>query len=203
MKNKGSNFFWPSYADLMTSLFFIMLVLYVLTFVKLRLQQQATEEQLQKIKEIQAAVQELPEEYFTYQPEHKRFILNQQIRFDMKESDIKELDKAYLLNVGQSIVSLVDRLKSKYQDQNIKYLIVIEGMASNYPYSRNFPLSYERALSLFHLWKINGIEFDPTICEVQIAGSGTGGVGRFSGAEEYKNQQFLIQVVPKIGEIEL
>ncbi|WP_299989374.1 hypothetical protein [uncultured Pontibacter sp.] len=203
MKSKGSNFFWPSYADLMTSLFFIMLVLYVLTFVKLRLQQQATEEQLNKIKEIQAAVQELPQEYFTYQPEHKRFILNQQIGFESKESDIREGDKEYLITVGNSIVSLVERLKTKYQDQNIKYLIVIEGMASNIPYSRNFPLSYERALSLFHLWKLNGIEFDPTICEVQIAGSGTGGVGRYSGNEEYKNQQFLIQVVPKIGEIEL
>ena len=69
MKTKETDFFWPSYTDLMTSLFFIMLVLYVFTFVKLRLQQQATEEQLNKIKQIQNMVKELPKEYFTYQPE--------------------------------------------------------------------------------------------------------------------------------------
>lgn len=33
-KNKP-DFFWTSYTDLMTSLFFIMLTLYVLTYVKL------------------------------------------------------------------------------------------------------------------------------------------------------------------------
>ena len=52
MKGKGSDFFWPSFTDLMTSLFFIMLVLYVLTYLKLTNQQKATEQQLNKIKEI-------------------------------------------------------------------------------------------------------------------------------------------------------
>ena len=32
---KSNDSFWPSYTDLMTSLFFIMLVLYVLTYVRL------------------------------------------------------------------------------------------------------------------------------------------------------------------------
>jgi hypothetical protein len=63
MKGKDSGFFWPSFADLMTSLFFIMLVLYVLTYLKLtnerriiENQKKVTEQQLNKINEIQKAL---------------------------------------------------------------------------------------------------------------------------------------------------
>ena len=40
------SFFWASYADLMTSLFFIMLTLFVLTIVMLKRQSEATETEL-------------------------------------------------------------------------------------------------------------------------------------------------------------
>ncbi|HEY0429967.1 MAG TPA: hypothetical protein VGC76_19440 [Pyrinomonadaceae bacterium] len=203
MKVKNTGFFWASFTDLMISLFFIMLVLYVLTFVKLKTQQKITEEQLNKMKEIQAAVKELPQEYFTYQSEFKRFSLNKQIQFPKGKSDITGDYREYLLNVGRSIESLVSKLKSKYQNENIKYLIVIEGMASIDGYTLNDELSYQRALALARFWKENNIVFDTNFCELQIAGSGTGGIGRYTGAEEYKNQRFLIQIVPKIGDIEV
>lgn len=202
MKVKSGSFIWASFTDLMISLFFIMLVLYVLTFVRLKIEQKATEQQLNKIKEIQAAVKELPQEYFTYQPEFKRFSLNKQIQFPKGKSDITTEYQSYLLNVGKSIDSLISKLKSKYKNENIKYLIVIEGMASIDGYSLNDELSYQRALALSRFWRENNITFDPNFCELQIAGSGTGGIGRFTGNEEYKNQRFLIQIVPKIGDIE-
>ena len=202
MKVKHTGFFWASFTDLMISLFFIMLVLYVLTFVRLKTQQKVTEDQLNKMKEIQAAVKELPQEYFTYQSEFKRFSLNKQIQFPKGKSDITGDYRDYLLNVGKSIESLISKLKSKYQNDNIKYLIVIEGMASIDGYSLNDELSYQRALALARFWKDNNIVFDTKFCELQIAGSGTGGVGRFTGNEEFKNQRFLIQIVPKIGDLE-
>jgi len=202
MKQKESNFFWTSYTDLMTSLFFVMLALYVLTVAVLRYQQKATEEQLRKIKEIQNATKSLPSEYFEYQPEYKRFTLKNQVNFPSKKADIPKADYPYLIQVGQSIQQLIETLKAKYKGDNIKYLIVIEGMSSNIAYSENYQLSYDRALSLFRLWQEQNIQLDPTICEVMIAGSGTGGVGRFAGAKEVMNQRFLIQIIPKIGRIE-
>lgn len=201
MSKQRHNLFWPSYADLMTSLFFIMMALYVLTFLKLKFQQQATEEQLNKIKEIQKSVKELPEKYFQYQAEYKRFTITQQIQFEKKQCVINPLDYDYLYNVGVSIRNLIISLKKKYPGNDIRYLLVIEGMASQDNYEKNYPLSYERALALFTFWRNKGIIFDEKICEVQIAGSGTGGVGRFNNGEEYKNQRFLIQIVPKIGNI--
>jgi outer membrane protein OmpA-like peptidoglycan-associated protein len=202
MKHKESNFFWTSYTDLMTSLFFVMLALYILTVAVLRNQQKATEEQLNKIKEIQNATKALPEKYFEYQSEYKRFTLKTQVSFSSESADIPQKDIRYLIDIGRSIQELVDKLKVKYNNTDIKYLIVIEGMASKDSYKDNYPLSYKRALSLYNFWKKTRITFDPSVCEVIISGSGTEGVGRFKDEEEYKNQRFLIQIIPKIGKIE-
>jgi len=200
---KNNNIFWISYSDLMTSLFFIMLVLFVVTIGYLQFQKKATEKQLEKIQELQTAVQNLPEDYFVYQPNFKRFKLIKQIQFESGSPYIQPQYHKYLIDVGNSINNLIDSLYSneKYKNFDIKYLVVIEGMASKDSYQYNFNLSYERALALYNFWKMKGIIFEPEKCEVQIAGSGTEGVREFSGKDEYKNQQFLIHIVPKIGKI--
>ena len=46
MAEKKESFFWTSYSDLMTSLFFIMLTLFVLVIVLLHKRMEATEKQL-------------------------------------------------------------------------------------------------------------------------------------------------------------
>jgi len=201
MSTKSASFFWPSYTDLMTSLFFIMLVLYVLTFLDLTNQKKVTEQQLEQIKEIQNAVTELPKEFFAYDESFKRYSLTKNIEFDIGRAVIKAQDVDYLVNVGKSISDLIDTLKTKYKDQDIKYVLVIEGMASNDRYVDNYPLSYLRAWAVVKLWERMGIMPDQEVCEVQIAGSGTGGIGRFPSSEESRNQRILIQIVPKIGEL--
>lgn len=203
MTAKGTGFFWPSFADLMTALFFIMLVLYVLTYLKLTNQQRATEQQLNKIKEIQAAVKELPQDYFQYDSEYKRFSLVQNIEFERGQDIIKPKYEQYLIDVGVSIKDLISNLKNEYAQQDIKYVVIIEGMASNDNYFDNYPLSYKRAWAVMKLWQRENVMPDQSVCEVQVAGSGTGGIGRFPNNEEFKNQRILIQIVPKIGEITL
>lgn len=59
MKNKKESFFWTSYSDLMTSLFFIMLTLFVLVIVLLHKRMEATEQQLTEIKKVEASTREL------------------------------------------------------------------------------------------------------------------------------------------------
>ncbi|HMP30410.1 MAG TPA: hypothetical protein PKD85_12470 [Saprospiraceae bacterium] len=203
MKGKGSDFFWPSFTDLMTSMFFIMLVLYVLTYIKLTNQQKATKQQLKKIKEIQAAVTELPKTYFQYDSIYKRFSLVQNVEFEKGKDVIKGSDELYLINVGNSIRNLINNLKIKYSNQDIKYVVIIEGMASIDNYPDNFPLSYKRAWAVLKLWQNKNIVPDQSVCEIQVAGSGTGGIGRYSTSEEARNQRILIQIVPKIGEIKI
>jgi len=200
---KKNNIFWISYSDLMTSLFFVMLVLFVVTVGYLKSVVDATTEQLEKIQELQTAVQELPTKYFQYQPEYKRFKLNKQIQFDTGRATINSEYKPYLLEVGRSISALIDTLNNhkEYNKFDIKYLVVIEGMASKDNYKLNYELSYERALALYRLWKSNKIKFNPETCEIQISGSGIEGIREYSGKDEYKNQQFLIHIIPKMGKI--
>lgn len=202
MKSRESSFFWTSYTDLMTSLFFVMLALYVMTVGVLKYEQGATKEQLKKITEIQNATSGLDTNYFQYQEEYKRFSLREQIQFQRESAVIPPNEYSYLVKVGKSIERFVeDSLKTKYINDRIKYLIVIEGMASQDNYKHNDRLSYERALALRELWRTFGVNLDPEVCEVIIAGSGIEGVGRFPGPDA-RNQRILIQIVPKIGRIE-
>ena len=94
----------------------------------------------------------------------------------------------------------------QYKSMDITYLVVIEGMASKDNYYDNDGLSYKRALSLYYLWKRNGISFEKSQCEVQVAGSGIRGRGRYNESnmnpeDEVKNQRIIIQIVPKISHI--
>lgn len=227
---KKNNFFWVSYADLMTSLFFIVLVLFGLSWAlyktsdedilknkMLELEKEITQlkqrnqglmdtlgivkvqaGEARKIQEIKKAINSLPSSYFIFDDVYQRHQLNKNISFAVGSSVIDSTEYSYLRNVGNELVALINRLK-KEQDQNIRYLVIIEGMASKDSYVRNYELSYERALSLFRLWEKEGIQFDKNRCEIQIAGSGVGGIGR--ALNEQSNQRFLIQIIPKIGQI--
>lgn len=196
---KGNNFFWISFADLMTSLFFLLLVLFgISTYFA-----QVSYKKLEEIKKINAATKDLNRSYFEYSSRYKRYKLKRQIQFDNKSAIIDTIDINYLKNVGKEVETLINKLNStpEYKNRKVVYLIIIEGMASNFKYTRNFELSYERALSVYRLWKNSltsqSILFKPDICEIQITGSGEDGIREFTGINEIKNQQILIHIIPK------
>ena len=221
MKKQSGSYFWPSYSDLMTSLFFIMLVMFILTIVSLRNSlleaerlRKISDEQLKSIQQIQEAVNQLPTEYFEEDVTNKRWVLKRSFspKFNAADYNIGQLnDTTNLVKVGQSLMDVIDKLNQmkndhKYKDMDITYLVVIEGMASKDNYFDNDALSYKRALSLYYLWRRNGISFEKSQCEVQISGSGVRGRGRFNAdglhpEEEVRNQRIMIQIVPKIGNL--
>ena len=227
-KKTKQSFFWVSYSDLMTSLFFIMLLLFVLASGGMYLDKEATEEQLKKIEEIQEAVKQLPTQYFYEDSINHRWTLKKEFSpmFNPRDFNIYALnDTAKLIQVGQSLKKVIDNLNklkstTKYKDMNISYLVVIEGMASKDDYYDNDALSYKRALSLYYLWKNHNIIFEDSQCEVQISGSGIRGIRpfnteyyealkkgepyaerKFKANEEKKNQCIIIQIIPKISHI--
>lgn len=221
MKKKSGSHFWPSYSDLMTSLFFIMLVMFVLTIVSLRNSlleaerlRKISEEQLRSIQQIQEAVNQLPTDYFEEDATNKRWVLKRSFspKFNTRDFNISVLnDTTSLVKVGNSLMGVIDNLNRmkndpKYKDMDITYLVVIEGMASKDNYYDNDALSYKRALSLYYLWRRNGISFEESQCEVQISGSGVRGRGRFNAdglhpQDEVRNQRIIIQIVPKISNL--
>ncbi len=227
-KKKKESFFWISYSDLMTSLFFILLVLFVLSSTGLYMSEQATRKQLDKINDIQEAVNRLPKKYFQEDSINKRWTLLEKYtpHFASKDATIPPADTAQIISIGQSLMQVVDSLNAlksteKYSGLDVKYMVVIEGMASNIRYDRNDELSYNRALAVYYLWKRNNIDFENSNCEVQISGSGTRGIRPYNTTfyealkkgykdaakhydlhEEEKNQCIIIQIIPKISNIE-
>lgn len=221
MAKSKESFFWVSYSDLMTSMFFIMLILFLLStggmYYQMKIAEEqriATEKEMQKISEIREAANQLPEKFFELD-DNKRWSLRWEYapQFNKMDAHIETLnDTTKLLDVGQSLMGVVDKLNRKKQEADFKgmditYLVVIEGMASKDNYWDNDRLSYSRALNLYYLWKRNGIDFENSQCEVQISGSGVRGLGRYNSSgtnpeDEEKNQRILIQIIPKIGKIE-
>lgn len=198
MKKQKESFFWTSYSDLMTSLFFIMLVLFVLVIVLLHKRMEVTEQQLADIEKVVNSTKDLSREYFTYRPEYKKYVLNIKVEYPVGLSSIKNIDdktKEELYAAGVEIKNFLLR------HHDAQYILVIEGQASNLRdgFSANYPLSYDRAYGLFKYWtEDRHLDFGDN-CEIQISGSGDGTLDTRSmrEADEKKNQRFLIQILPK------
>jgi hypothetical protein len=205
MSSHKESFFWTSYSDLMTSLFFVMLVLFVFTVGKLNKRNSVTQQKLDRIKQIEASTKSLDKTFFIYDSVGKKYKLNIQCQFARGSSDIFNLNnkdyngeftRKQLRQAGFVINSFL-----KNNSQN-RYIIIIEGQASKDNYINNYQLSYERALSLVKFWKGEGIDFiDNSVdrnCEIQIAGSGD---GRLTSEHRAKylaaDQQFIIYLLPK------
>jgi hypothetical protein len=203
---KKRDFFWLSYSDLMTSLFFVMLVLFILVFSmqnKLIDELTADKKELERIKEIEKTVNNIDKSYFRYDSINKKHILNMSFLYLTGSNDITKIfpdKRSDLINAGKAIKDLI--LKYPETD-NIKYLVVVEGQASNDGWNGNDDLSYHRAQSLVNLWKANNVGLEKLKnCEIIIAGSGVKGIPREQPDTPPANQRFLITIVPKIGEME-
>ena len=209
-KQKNDTYFWTSFSDLMTNLFFIMLVLFVLTIAllhskidKAERERNATKEQIKKIKEIENATNNIDTNYFEYKETYKKHIIKIEAKFDKDEFEkdkiIPQSAIRGLVNAGESIQDSIYSISNKFP--KIQYLLIIEGQASKDKATEqhNYELSYKRAYTLKKTWNDENIDFGKN-CEIIISGSGTGGTMRDS--IEKNNQRFLIHIVPKPGIIE-
>ena len=159
---------------------------------------ETTEKQLEEIKKVEASTKDLNPKYFNYRPEYKKYVLNIEVNFPTGSGNLSKIDSAKLeplYDAGKEIQQFISK------HENYQYLLIVEGQASFYRdgYRRNYELSYERALGLIRYWmQQRGLDFGKN-CEIQIAGSGDGELNTHSMRErdEYKNQRFLIHVLPK------
>lgn len=207
---KKESFFWTSYADLMTGLFFVMLVLFVLVIVLLHnkiSEQDVKLEEFRKIEEIKKSINEIDSAYFKYSFKLKKHIFNVSVEYPRghyEVRDIKNFDslKPKIEEAGRKIEEMIQKFTT---EENIQYLVIIEGQASKDSYHvndyyNNNVLSYLRALKLKEFWESRGIRLGRIAnCEIVVAGSGEGGVPR--DKNERNNQRFLIHIIPKTGEI--
>lgn len=215
MSKQSRDFFWPSYVDLMTVLFLVMLVLFVLSF-KLfqdkdqenrdniaRLQVEVQEKR--KLDEIKAALSRLDDKYFQYNEQYKRHELLVDVLFEQSSAEIPQRARAPLRRAGENLSQVINSI----EEEDVKYLIVIDGRAASFPKGdpRNITqreyalqLSYQRALALLDFWQSQGIKFPRDRVELIAAGSGFEGAGRKG---DIRDRRFVIQILPKVGALDV
>ena len=225
-KNKKESFFWTSYSDLMTSLFFIMLVLFVLSLAIIK---QSARESNRKLEELLLSVQtsldsvqvsneqltrilKIDEQFkplqesglFKYYPETRKFVAKDLIGQEIFKPNSVIIKSEFIeptLKVGRQLERTLSELS---QNKGFKYLLVIEGnMANTYDhrYSKDAEISYvdsyKRALAVYDLWRTHDINLRKYGVEVLICGSGMNGLDR-DRVEDY-NKRFTIQIIPKVS----
>ena len=215
--NKKS-LFWTSYSDLMTSLFFAMLVLFVVVVVAMGFVNKQLKEALNRAEitiEQQNQVLRLQEQFQTlagstsldYDEEKRMFYAKDFVGieiFQPNEAEIKQEFINKVDEVGKDIKNIIDSLNKA--NSNFKYQLVIEGTAA-IPYKElrastynkdnydMYLLSYRRALALYKRWQ--HLNFRKSNTEIIIAGSGFNGINRDKVLED-NNKRFVIQIIPKI-----
>lgn len=225
--------FWPSYVDIMTTLFAIMMVLFTISYgrfkgrerslVEINDSLQVFKDKYNEIRSIYAAVENINPQYFEFNPTYVKHIFKIQVTYQRGQFDLYRLEddangnasradslRQQIVKAGEEIRSTIVKLQENDSiNQDIKYLVVIEGQASKDGFNtddwhNNNVLSYQRALALHQFWRDKaGIDFsNMEKCELVISGSGEGGVPR-DLLRETNNQRFLIHIVPVIGNIHL
>lgn len=220
MADKGNkkSLFWTSYSDLMTSLFFSMLVLFVVVVVAMGTVNKQLKDALNRANitiEQQNQVLKLQEQFRTlanstsldFDEEKRMFYAKDFVGIEIFESESPEIKPEYIDkvdNVGKDIKRIIDSLSKS--SSNFKYQLVIEGTAA-IPYKElragtynkdnydMYLLSYRRALALYKRWQ--HLNFRDSNTEIIIAGSGFNGINRDKKIED-NNKRFVIQIIPKI-----
>lgn len=198
-KNNGS--FWPSYVDIMTTLFAITLILFAVSFSRFKIKERQLESlvnEYENIITVYSTVGSIDStKYFGYNDQYLKHLFTVDVEYPQKEYKIDrlkldEIDKDAADNKRDSIIqaglivkeTIMKLEKSDSIKSNIKFLVVIEGQASKVGFNiddwhNNYTLSYLRAQFLNEFWKQHGIDLASIPqCELIIAGSGEGGVPR-------------------------
>ncbi len=214
MNSSTNGAFWPSYVDIMTTLFAIMLVLFAVSFSRFKIKEQELKEsnqilqalvdEYENIITVYSTVSQIDStRYFGYNEPYLKHLFTVDVVYQPKEYKINKLEldlsnpeaarrtRQDIINAGNIIKKTIQSIEYREKDNNnIKFLVVIEGQSSKIAFHdddwrNNYTLSYLRAQFLNEFWKENGIDIDEIPrCELIISGSGEGGVPRIIPDEE-------------------
>ena len=212
--------FWTSYSDLMTSLFFVMLVLFIICLIKVGKANgelrdalgtaNADKERLEQILQLDSLYEKLSNEStLGYDSEKKMFYAKDFVGKEIFYSNDDKIKEEYI-GMVDSVGNDLARILQALHNDKFHYQLVIEGNAAikwdklkantyNPDNTEMYYLSYRRALALYNRWRIVGKhDFRKFNTEIIIAGSGLNGNNRDKKIEE-NNKRFIIQIVPKIN----
>jgi len=220
-KKKKETNYWMSYADLLTGLAIIFIIISIVLGGKLTechgdlndysKRYSADSAQVAALKILDRTFSELENqtELFTYDKENNLFKLNVEIEFGAKADTIPKIDSIQLIQAGKKLKDFISNLHDSVPDVN--FTVIIEGRAAkflnkgirNEEYNKRYATinkerSYRRAMNLHSLWNNQTDLLSLKYCDFVIAGSGFGGKGRYpyKGNLEKKNKNFIVKIIP-------
>lgn len=172
---KSKETFWPSYVDIMTTLFAVMLILFAVSYARFKLKEGQLEMLVEEYKDIinvYSTVDSIDEsKYYAYDSLYLKHTLTVSIAYQEKEYDISnkllfDLTDKVRANEKRDSIAMAGRLvqntivsleKTGDIGKNIKFLVVIEGQSSKIPFNdndwrNNETLSFLRAKFLKKFW---------------------------------------------------
>lgn len=175
MKTDRSNrdSFWPSYVDIMTTLFAVMLVLFAVSFARFKSKEVQLEGIVKEYKDIinvYSTVDSIDKSgFYTYDSLYLKHTLTVNVAYQEKEYDISNKlqydltdpkkaneKRDSIKQAGRLVQETIKALEDSCSD-NIKFLVVIEGQSSKIPFNdndwqNNETLSFLRAKFLKKYW---------------------------------------------------
>lgn len=217
---KKGNIFWIGYSDLLTSLFLVSLILFLVfggfaakTKAELDECNKKNEDLnkeialVQNIEDIQLALKKIADSDAFEPMDNGMYRIKREVSFEPGDSDFANLSKEDLEHCKKAGIELMSLIKELNKEFNgVEFLVVIEGLAQRLKgwetlsQSRlGYVLSYERATGLKEYWESIGLDFskDALNCELVLAGSGYYGKNRSRNSDN--NRKFIIQIIPKLG----
>lgn len=214
--NKNNSTFWPSYVDIMTTLFAIMLVLFAVSFSRFKNKEKQLQSLVDEYDDIIAVYSTVSAidstDYFGYNEQYLKHLFTVDVEYQTKEyhmdrlkldlidKEAAEKKRNDVIEAGRIIKRTIEQIEKQETTDNpknnIKFLVVIEGQASKVAFNEsdwknNYTLSYLRAQFLDKFWKNNGIDLGAIPkCELIISGSGEGGVPRVEPDKDLLHQQY-------------
>ena len=94
-KNNNKESFWPSYVDIVTTLFAIMVVLFAVSYSRFRVKEAELKkiaDKYEEIKSIYRVVENIDSTYFEFNPELVKFIFKIQVTFQTGEFELTKLE---------------------------------------------------------------------------------------------------------------
>ena len=95
MEDNNRTSFWPSYVDIMTTLFAIMLVLFVVSYSRFKIKEQELlkiANKYEEIKSIYRAVENIDSTYFEFNKQFVKHIFRIQVTYQTGEFELNKLE---------------------------------------------------------------------------------------------------------------
>lgn len=175
MKEDKNNSFWPSYVDVMTTLFAVMLVLFVVTYGQFKAKESQLKLLVSEYRDIIDVYSQIDlidkSNYYTYDSiylkhtltvdityQDKEYNITNKLEYDLTDSIKANKKRDSIRQAGILVQKTIQNLeKIGKNSKNIKFLVVIEGQSSKIPFNRNDwqnnqTLSFLRASFLKKFW---------------------------------------------------